>query len=234
MIRQGNNGPPGPRLKICGLTRAGDVSHCVARGVHFVGFNLFPGSKRHVSALTARQLWLAAVAEVLARGDAVRTQPVAVVVDPGADDLARALVEFPELAAVQFHGGETPEALERMRARLGGRAAWKALGVGADKDVREAPRRFAGVCELILLDNARVPAGAAVMGGSGQAFDWRWIPEYDAGVPLGIAGGVRPTNAAQLLAFPAISLIDVSSGIESAPGEKDRGLIDALCRIVTL
>lgn len=230
MIRQGKNGPQGAHLKICGLTRPADVGYCLARGVAYAGFNLYRGSKRFVDPASARRLWLDALSLA---GGPVTTAPVAVVVDLAADELARQLALFPELAAVQFHGAESPSDLERSKAVVGGRGLWKALGVAREADVREAPRAYAGVAELILLDNAKVPLGASVMGGSGQVFEWAWLAGYDAPSALGVAGGVTPENAAKLL-NRGVFLIDVSSGVESAPGVKDHARIDALCRIIAL
>lgn len=222
MIRQGKNGPKGPHLKICGLTRAEDARYCVERRVAYVGFNLFPGSKRHLAAAAARALWMG----LKEHG---QTRPVAVVVDLQPHDLARQLADFPELAAVQFHGVETPAQLRGLRQVLGGRALWKALGIASATDVHRA-EQFNDACDLLLLDNAKIPAGASVMGGSGQAFDWQLIDEYRAAPTLGVAGGVNPANARRLLDWPQVGLVDVSSGVESSPGVKDRAAIDALMR----
>jgi phosphoribosylanthranilate isomerase len=230
MIRQGKNRLTPVRLKICGLTRAGDVAHCLARGVAFVGFNVYRGSKRYVEPATARDLWLAARAS--AAPGSLTTRAVAVVVDPSLAELEGLLAAFPELAAVQFHGAETPAALLAARSVLGRRESWKAVGIGARADVQALPQLFAGACDLILLDNARIPPGAAVMGGSGQAFDWGWIDGYEATLPFGVAGGVNPDNVAELAAHAGVGTIDVSSGVESAPGIKDPHLVDALCRII--
>ena len=227
MIRQGKNGPRGPLLKICGLRRAADVAHCVAQRVDFVGFNLYFGSKRFIEADAARHLWTGL-------SDRGTTSAVAVVVDIDPDELTRIVGAFPELTAVQFHGQESPERLTELRKRLGGRAVWKALGVATEGDVRETPRRYHGRCDLILVDQAKIPSGATVMGGSGQAFDWQWIKAYSAGIPLGVAGGITPVNAAEVCAYAQVSLVDVSTGVESAPGEKEPAAIAALARIMAL
>jgi phosphoribosylanthranilate isomerase len=210
-------------LKICGVTRTEDAAHCVRRQVAYVGFNLYPGSKRHVTAEAARAVWNALP-------DRGVTQAVAVVVDVAPEELARILAVFPELVAVQFHGHETPEQLARLKAALGGREAWKAVGIAAEADVSALPGGYAA--DLLLLDSAKIPAGASVMGGSGQAFEWRWIPRYSAPSRLGVAGGVRPANASALLAHDRVELIDVSSGVESAPGIKDHAAIDALLAVL--
>lgn len=207
-----------PSLKLCGVRRVEDVRLAAERGFRWVGFNTYRGSKRHIDAAAAAAVWR----EAGVSGAAA----VLVVVDAEPKDVAAALAVFPETWAVQCHGAETPAALDAMRAVLGGRELWKALPILAESDVRELPRRFAPHCDLVLLDQGKPPQGAAVAGGSGVRFDWRWLAAYDAATPLGVAGGVRPENVAELRAH-APALIDLSSGVERAPGVKDPGLVAA-------
>ena len=141
---------------------------------------------------------------------------------------------FPELEIMQFHGGETATELAARRRCLNHRDIWKAVGVAKAEDVVEAPRPFIGAVDLILFDQAKIPVGATVMGGSGHAFRWDWLDRFGAAVPFGVAGGVTPSNALGLKGLKVTpAVVDTASGVERGmPGIKDRGLIEALVRIL--
>jgi phosphoribosylanthranilate isomerase len=115
MERQGKNARPA--LKICGLTTAEDVAACLRRGVDFLGFNLYPHSKRFVSAEAAQDLWRTAAAVT----PKSKCLPVAVMVDPTPEAVAAALAAFPDLAVLQLHGDETPSTVAAARRALGAR-----------------------------------------------------------------------------------------------------------------
>lgn len=215
-------------LKICGLRRLADVRPCLAWGVEFAGFNLHPGSKRFIAAQDAAAVWTKAV-EAQGAGKVV-TRPVAVVVDLGKDALAAALKAFPQVRAVQFHGKETPDDLRALQGVLAGREAWKAVAVASPADVTGAAA-FDGVATLVLFDSAAIAAGHTSPGGSGQRFDWSLLRGYTGKARLGIAGGIRAESVAEALALDP-ALIDVCSGVETAPGVKDPALIDAVWRAV--
>jgi phosphoribosylanthranilate isomerase len=216
------------------LTRAEDLRACVEHAVAWVGFNFFPGSKRHVApALAARLLEAAG----LAGSTATAPKVAGVFVDPDDEALAAALHALPELSAVQLHGRESPERVAAIRRELGAkRQVWKAVAVATPDDVAAA-FAYAAVCDLLLLDSARIAPGHAVPGGSGERFTWAWLARYDGTLPFALAGGVSPDNIAEALAQRAggrpPSLIDVASGAESGtPGVKDAAKIAALAAAV--
>lgn len=195
------------------MTREPDVTSSLALGASYAGFIFHDGSKRFVTPAYAAVLWRQAVQRHAGRS--IATKPVAVVVDWTADDLARALDVFPELAVVQFHGRETPDEIARLSHALRGRESWKVIGVARPEDLRRGAA-FAGVADLILYDNVR--------GGSGQTFDWSWLGTNPPAHAFGLAGGINPRNLRDALAHRP-RLVDLSSGVESAPGIKDKALL---------
>jgi phosphoribosylanthranilate isomerase len=215
-----------PALKVCGLTREDDVLVCLGAGVAFVGFNFVAGSLRAVSPAAAAALWGEAVAR---HGGAASTRPVAVVADLTPAALADVLDAFPAAVALQLHGREDLAALGRVREMAGGRRLWKATGVRSAADVRAAGA-FGSAADLVLLDAAARAPGAPVEGGSGQRFDWSWLAAWPGTAPLGVAGGVRAGTLADLARHARPALVDVCSGVESAPGKKDASLVRALKR----
>ena len=200
--------------KICGLSTAADVAAALEGGADFIGFVIFPPSPRHVSPAQA-----AALAEP-ARG---RAGIVAVTVD--ADD---ALID--EIAAVlrpdfvQLHGDETPDRVREVRARTGAKVI-RALRVETAQDI-VAAAPFRGVADLVMYD-ARPPKDAVLPGGNGASFDWSLASAIPRGDPWFLAGGLNPANVIDAVTRTGAPLVDVSSGVERAPGYKDPFLIRA-------
>ncbi|MCX6107153.1 MAG: phosphoribosylanthranilate isomerase [Proteobacteria bacterium] len=217
-----------PVLKICGIMTVGDTLHCLRRGVPYVGFNFYPGSKRFIQPETAAEVWRQALASSKLR---VGTQPVAVVVDTDKDadihTLEAAIRVFPELQVVQVHECKQPGRLRAYRQVLGGRPLWVALAVRRPEDV-DAAMAYQGSADLLLFDSAVVAAGSKVPGGSGQSFDWQLLKSYMGSLPFGVAGGLRPENVADLARTVVPALVDLCSGVESQPGIKDLDLIDTM------
>jgi phosphoribosylanthranilate isomerase len=202
------------QVKVCGLRTAADVDACAAAGVAYVGFNFFPRSPRFVAVDEARAL-------------ALRSPPgtarVALTVD--ADDaVLDALTETVPLDILQLHGKETPERVAAVRARYG-LPVMKAVGVGAAADLASIDAH-ARVADMLLID-ARPAPGAALPGGNGVAFDWRLIAGRRWPVPWLLAGGLTPANLAEAVRLTGARAVDVASGVETAPGVKDAGLIAA-------
>lgn len=205
-------------VKICGLRNAEAVAAALAAGADMVGFVFFPRSPRNVSVAEA-----AALAEAL-RG---RAEIVALTVD--ADDATIAAIRDglkPDW--FQLHGRETPERVADIR-RLAGTQVMKAIGVGEPADLaRRAP--YAPVVDRLLFD-AKPPKGAPLPGGNGVAFDWDILAAGAGGRPFMLSGGLDPDNVggavARLSSIPGFLGVDVSSGVERAPGEKDVGKIAA-------
>ncbi len=206
------------RVKICGLTRPADVAAAVAAGASYVGFVFFEKSPRHLSLAAARALALEVPPGVV---------KVALTVD--AEDAALdALLARVPIDMLQLHGRESPERVAALRARHG-LPVMKAVGVAAARDLA-ALDRYAEVADQLLVD-AKPPPGAPLPGGNGLAFDWRLLTGRRWARPWMLAGGLTPENVAQAVRRTGARQVDVSSGVESAPGEKDperiRAFIDA-------
>ena len=207
------------RAKICGLSTPEAVSAAVEGGAGWLGFVFFPASPRAVTVEQARLLAEAA------RG---RTGVVAVTVD--ADDALLTGIGLrlrPDW--VQLHGAEAPARAAEVR-RLTGAKVVKALPVSTAADV-EAAAGWAGAADALMFD-ARPPAGGALPGGVGARFDWSLL---QGRAPQGLwflAGGLDPASVAEAVRVTGAPAVDVSSGVESAPGVKDpariRAFLDAL------
>ena len=205
------------RIKYCGLSRAADVDAAVAAGAAYVGFVFFPKSPRAVSVETAR---------ALALGVPPGIAKVALVVDP-TDDLLDAIARDVPLDMLQLHGHESPERVAELRARHG-LPVMKAVGVAEEADLA-ALDAYVAVADQILVD-AKPPKDAALPGGNGVAFDWRLIAGRRWPKPWMLAGGLTPDTVAEAVRLTGARQVDVSSGVESAPGVKDAARIDAFAR----
>jgi phosphoribosylanthranilate isomerase len=201
------------RVKICGVRDAGAIDAAHAAGAAYVGFVFFPKSPRHLD-------WDAAAA--LAAGAPAGLCKVALTVDPDDATLDR-LAALP-LDMIQLHGAETPARVTQVRARLG-LPVMKAVGVAGAEDLARIAD-FEAVADQILCD-AKAPAGADLPGGRGESFDWSLLKGRRWTRPWMLAGGLTAGNVAQAAAASGARQIDVSSGVESAPGVKDAAMIGA-------
>jgi len=207
------------RVKICGLRTEADVAAVAAAGAAYMGLNFFPRSPRYVDLETAHRLALAAP-EGLAK--------VGLVVD--ADDATLdAIVGAVPLDMLQLHGGESPERVEEVRARYG-LPVMKALGVAGPEDL-PAILDYSTVADQILID-AKPPKDAVLPGGNGLTFDWRLVAGRHWLRPWMLAGGLTPENVGDAVLLTGAKQVDVSSGVESAPGVKDPEKIRAFCAAV--
>lgn len=202
------------KVKFCGLKRPEDVAAAVAAGATYVGLVFFAKSPRCASIDTARELALS-VPPGIAK--------VALTVD--ADDAALdAIVGAVPLDMLQLHGRETPERVTDLRRRHG-LPVMKAVGVAEEADLA-ALETYGKVADQLLVD-AKPPKGAVLPGGNGLAFDWRLIAGRRWPVPWMLAGGLTPANVAEAVRMTGARQVDVSSGVESAPGVKDPELMAA-------
>lgn len=202
-------------IKICGLSTPDTVGAAIRAGASHVGFVSFPKSPRHVAPEQMRAL--AAIAPHVNR--------VGVVVDPD-DELLAELVATGGLTALQLHGKETPARAAAIRQRFG-LPVWKAISVKTAADIA-ASSTYAGAADMLLFD-AKTPDGAALPGGMGLRFDWTLLRGIHPVLPWGLSGGLGPDNVAEALKISGAPLIDVSSGVESAPGIKAVDKIIAFC-----
>lgn len=206
-------------IKICGLSTAGTVGAALRHGASHLGFVHFPRSPRH---LELREL------AGLAQMAPPHVDRVAVLVDPD-DSLVEALVATGALSALQLHGKETPARVAEIAARSN-LEIWKAVSVKQASDIAGAAT-YAGAAQRILFD-AKTPDGAALPGGMGLRFDWTLLRGYKGATPWGLSGGLDAANVRVAIAETGAPMIDVSSGVESAPGVKDVDKIAAFCKAV--
>jgi phosphoribosylanthranilate isomerase len=206
-------------VKICGLKTAESLDVALEAGADLVGFVFFPPSPRHLDGPTAR---------ALGRRVGGRAQKVALTVD--ADDvLLAAILELLEPDLLQLHGSEPPERVAAVRERFR-RPVMKAIHVETAADFCMVPA-YAAVADRVLFD-ARPPQDATRPGGLGNRFDWKLLQSIAPGVPFMLSGGLDPDNVAAALAMTRAPGVDVSSGVERAPGEKDPEKIRAFIRAV--
>ncbi len=202
-------------VKICGLSTPETLDAALGAGADLVGFVHYPRSPRHLGLEEGRAL------SARAAGRAGR---VALVVDPS-DALLDALVEAWDPEWIQLHGRETPERVAAVRARTG-RAVLKAVGVGEARDLDAVPDH-ARVADRLLLD-AKPPRGPdALPGGNGVAFDWGLLARLDPAIEFMLSGGLDPEGVGRAVALTGARAVDVSSGVETRPGEKDPAKIAA-------
>jgi len=201
--------------KICGLSSEAAVAAAVAGGAAYVGFVFYPPSPRAVSPGRAG---------TLCRGVPCAVQRVGLFVD--ADDAAidAALAAAP-LDVLQFHGGETPERVAEARRRFG-RRVMKAISVAGPEDVAAAAR-YETVADLLLFDAKPPGRPDALPGGNGLAFDWRLIAGRDWRLPWMLSGGLTAALLPEAVRISGARTVDVSSGVERSPGDKDPDKIRA-------
>jgi phosphoribosylanthranilate isomerase len=204
-------------VKICGLATPEALDVALEAGADMVGFVFFPPSPRHVAFDKAHAL----ASRVLERA-----QKVALTVD--ADDaLLDAVVEALQPDMLQLHGTESPARVEAVR-RMFGLPVMKALPISAKGDL-DGIVRYAGIADRLLFD-ARAPREATRPGGLGRPFDWHLLENLDPGVPFMLSGGLDAANVGEALRITRAPGVDVSSGVERAPGEKDPDKIRAFVR----
>lgn len=209
---------PSPSVKICGLTAPDALGAAAAAGAAWAGFVCFPPSPRHLAP--------AALAALAARTPA-GVRRVAVLVD--ADD---ALIDAvaPHVDVLQLHGAESPARVAAVKARFG-REVWRGAGVRTAADVRAAVAAFRGVADRLLLD-AKPPPGSALPGGNGIRFDWRVLADARPGMPWLLSGGLDADSAPEAARLTGAPALDVSSGVEDAPGVKSIPKIKAFMEAV--
>jgi phosphoribosylanthranilate isomerase len=204
-------------IKICGLSTTETLDVALEAGADAVGFVFFPPSPRHISYEAAR---------ILAARVKGRAERVALSVD--ADDaLLAAVIEALRPDVLQLHGKETPARVVAIKHRFG-LPVMKAIPVAARADLAVAAE-YAGVADRLLFD-APAPREATRPGGLGKSFDWRLLENLDPGVPFMLSGGLDAGNVAEALRVTRAPAVDVSSGVERAPGEKDPDKIRAFVR----
>lgn len=202
--------------KICGLSNPATLGAALTGGASHVGFVSFPPSPRHLDPPTLAGLAARVPGHV---------RRVGVFVDPD-DATIEAIASH--LDALQLHK-VTPQRAAAIRARTG-KQVWAAVAVRTRADL-DAARTFAGAADRILYD-AKTPDSAALPGGMGLRFDWRLLQGFKHPLPWALSGGFDAANVAEAVSMTGATLVDVSSGVETAPGVKDVDKIAAFLKAV--
>lgn len=208
-------------VKICGLKTPEALDAALAAGADMVGFVFFPPSPRNIGVEMARTL-----------GERVkgRARKVALSVDATDAELALA-VEALKPDMLQLHGKETPERVVAVRSHFG-LPVMKALPIEQKADL--APIRiYEKIVDRLLFDG-RAPREATRPGGLGKAFDWHLLENLGLAVPFMLSGGLDANNVGEAIAITRAPSVDVSSGVERAPGEKDPDKIRDFIRAARL
>ncbi len=196
------------RVKICGLTSPEAIKGAAQAGATYGGLVFYEKSPRHLSLAKAREVALAAPSGFA---------KVALVVNPQDAFLEEMLSQVP-IDILQLHGAEQPQRVQQIKQSTG-LPIMKALGIATAQDLHEIDR-YAEICDQLLIDAKPAP-GAKLPGGNGLAFDWQLLENHTWKIPWMLAGGLTPDNVAQAIRVTQARQIDVSSGVESAPGLKD-------------
>ncbi len=206
-------------IKICGLSTQDTLACAIDAGASHVGFVFFPKSPRHVGFETAASLAVRVPGHV---------QRVGVFVDPD-NELLDAAIRAGRLDVVQLHGREDAARIADVQRRFGV-GVWRAASVATSADV-EAAVAARGTADLLLFD-AKAPNGSELPGGNGVRFDWRLLSGRSFGGRWGLSGGLDAGCVAEAVTVTGAPLVDVSSGVESAPGVKSADKIRAFCEAV--
>ena len=208
-------------IKICGLKTPQALDVALDSGADLVGFVFFAPSPRHLGLEAAR---------VLGRRVQGRAGKVALTVDANDDTLLDVIAALkPDM--LQLHGSETPDRVVAVRTRFG-LPVMKALPIAERKDLSPI-REYAQFVDRLIFD-ARAPKEANRPGGLGKPFDWTLLKDIKAGVPFMLSGGLDAHNVSDALRITRAPGVDVSSGVERAPGEKDPDKIRAFIRAVRM
>ncbi|MCZ4347872.1 phosphoribosylanthranilate isomerase [Devosia neptuniae] len=203
-------------IKICGIKTTEILETAIEAGADMVGFVHFTRSPRHAS--------VEAIADLIsqARG---RVETCVLLVNPDNSSVAEFAALGPDW--IQLHGPESAHRVEAIRAEAGVEIM-KALPIGSAEDVGHVAD-FVDIADRILLD-AKPPKGADRPGGLGDTFDWALLKALDPSIPFMLSGGLTPETVAEAIKTVRPFGVDVSSGVESAPGVKDKALIEAFIR----
>lgn len=206
-------------VKICGITDEDTMDAAIEAGADYVGLVFYPPSPRAVTPERAAELVEFTPGEIT---------KVGLFVDPDDSWLETVLTQV-RLDLLQLHGNETPERIEAIRLEYG-IPVMKVISIASADDLAAA-EPFLAVTDRLLFD-AKPPKGATLPGGNATSFDWTILQGRKWGVPWMLAGGLTPANVAEAIRISGAMAVDVSSGVESAPGVKDAEKIRAFINAV--
>ncbi len=206
-------------VKICGIRTLEALDAAVDYGAAYVGFVHYPPSPRHVSIHDMVSL-------ARALPDSVRS--IVVTVNAADNDVEELLQRFPSPPIIQLHGSESAARIMQLREKFPALSFIKAIPIASAYDIKST-ESFMLYCDMLLFD-AKPPENAALPGGNGIAFDWTllntdYCKKLQEELPCFLSGGLTPQNVQTAIRLSGMRRVDVSSGVESAPGVKDVRLI---------
>lgn len=206
-------------VKICGLSDTASIDAVIKAGADMAGFIFFEKSPRHIDFDTAR-LFSSHIGE--------RIKKVAVSVDAD-DDLLDTIVAALKPDFLQFHGSESAERVSQIRQNHN-LPIIKSISISGKDDLLKV-EAYEGIADYFLFD-AKPPAGSELPGGNAVGFNWKLLSDFDSATPWFLAGGLNADNVTEAILASGTSAIDVSSGVEDAPGVKSIAKIGALVKTV--
>ena len=207
--------------KICGITTPESLDAAVAGGASHIGLNFFAKSPRYIDQERAAALVARAAGQPKIVGLFVDADP----------DFIESIRKTVRLDIIQLHGEERPALVSRI-AMSNGLETWKAIPIKTAADLKEG-HKYRGAAQRILYD-AKPPKGVELTGGTGQRFDWTLLEGYAHPLTWALAGGLDPANVREAIRVTGAAMVDVSSGVESAPGIKDVDKIAAFLKAASL
>ena len=208
-------------VKICGINNEAAAQAAIEAGADYAGFVYFPASPRHVELARAHALKSLLPASI---------KSVSVLVDPS-DELLDQVHTVLQPDYIQLHGKETPERFATIRRRYPALKLIKAIRVSNADDIAMSAA-FSAYADKLLFDAKPSQLPNVLPGGNGLAFDWALLGNRAFALPWMLSGGLNPDNVAEAIVQTRASEVDVSSGVESAPGVKDPALIAAFIKAV--
>ena len=196
------------RVKICGITNTADMDASIKYGTYYAGLMFFEKSPRFVNLNLAKKLSLHA-------GNKIKKVAVTVNLT---NQILDEIVNNVPLDFIQLHGKETPERVYEIKKRYK-LPVIKAIGI-SELDDLDSISLFKGVADQLLID-AKSPSSSFLPGGNGLNFDWKLLKDFKFQCPWLLAGGLNNENAAEAIALTGATQLDLSSGVEKAPGRKD-------------
>ncbi len=210
-----------PKAKICGLSTIETVQAAIDAGASYIGFVFFPPSPRNITVETAKLLASSAGNNVL---------KVGVFVNPD-DALLDDVIKNVAIDIIQLHGNETIERVKFIKEKFL-KPVMKAISVASVEDIKRA-KMYDTKTDMLLFDaKAPVEMEGALPGGNGLAFDWNLIAGHQWAVPWMLSGGLDITNVSDAIKISGAKIVDVSSGLETSPGNKDISKINAFMKAV--
>ena len=206
-------------IKICGLTDAQAVQSIIAAKAEYAGFVYFPASPRHVELARAKELKSLLPSTI---------QSVSVLVDPTEELLAQ-VQSILQPDYIQLHGKETPQRLRDIRTQFPNIKLIKTIRVRSSDDVASA-MAFADFADMLMFDAKPPELPGMLPGGNGLSFDWALLRDREFPLPWFLSGGLNVENVAEAIRQTGAKFVDVSSGVERAPGVKDPALIEAFLK----